>query len=127
VLGIRAWCYERGAKKTASTPSPPGTCPGRLPFFPPRAPYWPVALLVRTLPAMEFRPVTIGGRAAKMLELGCIGCARHLYVNPACLPLPDRLPLPETAAWLARLQCGENQETWHPVWARPDARVPGVL
>lgn len=79
---------------------------------------------------MAFRPVTIGDlkRTGKLLELACMGCARHLYIDPASLPLPDVLPVPETAARLACSQCGAiNQETWHPIWARPDTRVAGVL
>ena len=79
---------------------------------------------------MHFRPVTIGDLkiAGKLLELGCMGCSRHLYVDPASLPLPDGLPVPETAGRLACSQCGAiNQPTWHPIWARPDARTPGVL
>ena len=75
-------------------------------------------------------PVTIGDlkRDGKLLEIGCLGCGRHLYVDPAGAGLPDDLPVPKAAARLACSGCGAiNQPTWHPIWARPDARVPGVL
>ena len=75
-------------------------------------------------------PVTVGDlkRAGKLLEIGCLGCGRHLYVDPAGVDLPDRLPVPQTAARLACSGCGAiNQPTWHPISARPDARAPAVL
>jgi hypothetical protein len=75
-------------------------------------------------------PITIGDlkRSGQLLEIGCLGCGRHLYVNAAGVGLPDNQPVPEVARRLACTGCGAiNQPTWHPIWARPDARAPGVL
>jgi hypothetical protein len=41
--------------------------------------------------------------------------------------LPKRLPVPEVANNLICSICGaRNSDTYHPIWARPVARVPGV-
>jgi hypothetical protein len=37
------------------------------------------------------------------------------------------MPVPEVANHLVCSVCGaKNSDTYHPIWARPDARVPGV-
>ena len=75
-------------------------------------------------------PVTIADliHEQKLLEIGCLGCGRHVYVDAASSRLPDWLPVPQAAAWLVCSQCGAlNQPTWHPIWARPDARAPRVI
>jgi len=75
-------------------------------------------------------PVTIADliRYGKLLEIGCLGCGRHVYVYAAGVGLPGSLPVPKAAARLACSGCGAiNQPSWHPIYARPDARAPGVL
>ena len=75
-------------------------------------------------------PVTIADltRDGKLLEIGCLGCGRHVYVDAADVRLPNDLSVPNAAARLACSGCGAiNQPTWHPIYARPDARAPGVL
>ena len=75
-------------------------------------------------------PVTIADLThdGKLLEIGCLGCGRHVYVDAACVGLPNDLPVPNAAARLACSGCGAiNQPRWHPIYARPDARAPGVL
>jgi hypothetical protein len=53
--------------------------------------------------------------------------ARHLYIDADSLDLPKRMPVPEVANHLVCSVCGaKNSDTYHPIWARPDARVPGV-
>jgi hypothetical protein len=82
-------------------------------------------------------PVTIADlkRDGKLLEIGCLACSRHLYVDPASVGLPDHQPVPSAAARLRCSVCGATNRRatgqahgglWHPIWARPDARVPGV-
>ena len=76
--------------------------------------------------------MTIGDliREGKLLEIYCGNCrpARHLYIDASCLDLPKRLPVPEVANHLVCSVCGaRNGETYHPIWARPDARVTGVI
>jgi hypothetical protein len=81
-------------------------------------------------PSYEFRPVTIADlkRDSKLLEVGCLACGRHLYIDAAGAGLPDELPVPQVAARLTCSGCKAiNQPTWHPIWARPDARAPAVL
>jgi hypothetical protein len=80
---------------------------------------------------LRFKPVTIGDliRDGKLLEVHCASCrpARHLYIEAGSLDLPKRLPVPEVANHLVCSVCGaKNSDTYHPIWARPDARVPGV-
>jgi hypothetical protein len=78
---------------------------------------------------MHRGPVTIADLASggKLLEIGCLACSRHVFLKPAILGLPGSLPVPKAASRLACSSCGAiNQETWHPIWARPDARVSGV-
>jgi hypothetical protein len=80
---------------------------------------------------LHFKPVTVGDliREGKLLEVHCGNCrpARHLYIDAGSLDLPKRLPLPEVANHLVCSVCGaKNSDTYHPIWARPDARVPGV-
>jgi hypothetical protein len=75
--------------------------------------------------------VTIGDliRDGKLLEVHCGNrrLARHLYIDAGSLDLPKRLPVPEVADHLVCSVCGaKNSKTHHPIWARPDARVPGV-
>jgi hypothetical protein len=75
-------------------------------------------------------PVTIADliRDGKLLEIGCLGCGRHVYVDAAGVGLPINLPVPSAAARLACSGCGAiNQPRWHPIYARPDASAPGVL
>lgn len=83
-------------------------------------------------------PVTIADlkRDGKLLEIGCMGCNRHVYIDPASIALPDNQPVPTAAARLVCSVCGASNRRapeqargglWHPIWARPDARVPGVL
>jgi hypothetical protein len=77
-----------------------------------------------------YSPVTIADLICdgKLLEIGCLGCGRHVYVEPVTCGLPLWLPVPRAAARLACSGCGAiNQDTWHPIYARPDGRVPGVL
>ena len=79
---------------------------------------------------MASGPVTIADliRDDKLLEIGCLGCGRHVYVDAAASGLAKCLPVPNAAARLACSQCGAiNQPIWHPIWARPDARAHGVL
>jgi hypothetical protein len=80
---------------------------------------------------LHFKPVTVGEliREGKLLEVHCGNCrpARHLYIDAGSLDLPKRLPVPEVANHLVCSVCGaRNSDTYHPIWARPDARVPGV-
>jgi hypothetical protein len=80
---------------------------------------------------LHFKPVTVGGliREGKLLEVHCGNCrpARHLYIDAGSLDLPKRLPVPQIADHLVCSVCGaKNSDTYHPIWARPDARVPGV-
>ncbi len=65
----------------------------------------------------------------KLREVDCGNCrpARHLSIDAGSLDLPKRLPVPEVANHLVCSVCGaKNSDTYHPIWARPDARVPGV-
>jgi hypothetical protein len=82
-------------------------------------------------------PVTIGDlrREGKLLEIGCMACNRHLYLDPASIDLPDHQPVPTAAARLVCSVCGASNRRAgeqasgglrHPIWARPDVRVPGV-
>ena len=85
----------------------------------------------RKLQSLRFKPVTIGDliREGRLLEVHCGNCRpeRHLYLNPEILRLPKRMPLPEVARHLVCSKCGvRNSETYHPIWARPDARVGRV-
>jgi hypothetical protein len=67
-------------------------------------------------------------RDDKLLEIGCLGCGRHVYVDAAGPGLPEWLPVPDASARLVCSQCGAlNQPSWHTIYARPDARAPGVL
>jgi hypothetical protein len=80
---------------------------------------------------LRFKPVTIGDliKSGKLLEVSCSSCrpARHLYIDAGSLDLPKRLPVPEVASHLVCSVCGaRNGETYHPIWARPDARVSGA-
>ena len=75
--------------------------------------------------------VTLGDLAmdGKLLEVECSACkpSRHLYIEPLSLGLPKRLAVPEVANHLVCSVCGaRNSDTYHPIWVRPDARVPGV-
>jgi hypothetical protein len=47
--------------------------------------------------------------------------------DPGSLDMPKRMPVPEVSQ-PSRLQrlWRRNSDTYHPIWARPDARVPGV-
>ena len=81
--------------------------------------------------SLRSKPVTVGDliRDGKLLEVECSACrpSRHLYIEPQSLGLPKRLPVPEVAEYLVCSVCGaKNSSTHHPIWARPDARVPGV-
>jgi hypothetical protein len=80
---------------------------------------------------LRIKPLTIGDliRDGKLLEVHCSSCrpARHLYLDAGSLDLPKRVPVPEVANHLVCSVCGaQNSETDNPIWARPDARVPGV-
>jgi hypothetical protein len=80
---------------------------------------------------LHVKPVTVGDliREGKLLEVHCGNCqpARLLYIEAGSLDLPKRMPMPEVANYLVCSVCGaKNSETYHPIWARPDARVPGV-
>jgi hypothetical protein len=73
--------------------------------------------------------VTIGDliKSGKLLEVHCSSCrpARHLHIEAGSLP--KRMPVPEVANHLVCSVCGaKNGDTYRPIWARPDARVPGV-
>jgi hypothetical protein len=62
----------------------------------------------------------------KLLEVECSACrpSRHLYIEPLSLGLPKRLAVPEVANHLVCSVCGaRNSDTYHPIWARPDARA----
>jgi hypothetical protein len=77
------------------------------------------------------RSVTVGdlARDGKLLEFECSACrpARHLYIEPLSLGLPQRMPVPEVADHLVCSVCGaRNDEIKRPIWARPDARALGV-
>jgi hypothetical protein len=75
-------------------------------------------------------PVTIADliRDGKLLEIGCLGYGRRVYVDAAGAGLPNNLPVPSAAARLACSCCGAiNQPSWHPIYARPDARARRVL
>jgi len=79
---------------------------------------------------LRLKPVTVGDliRDGKLLEVHCSSCrpARHLYID-ASLDLPKQMPVPEVANHLVCSVCGaKNSDTYHPIWARPDARVAGV-
>jgi hypothetical protein len=79
----------------------------------------------------RFKPVTIGDliKSGKLLEVHCSSCrpVRHLYIDAGSLDLPKRMPVPEVANHLVCSVCGaRNSDIYHPIWARPDARVPGV-
>src|SRR5262249_28131282 len=72
------------------------------------------------------RPPRGGG---KLLEVHCGACRpeRHLYIDAGSLDLPKRMPMPEVANHLVCSRCGaRNSDTYHLIWVRPDARVPGV-
>jgi len=74
------------------------------------------------------RPVTIGDlrRQGKALEIGCLNCNRHEYVDASSIALPDSYPVPKIADGLRCSRCGfRNSATSSKVWARPDARPPG--
>jgi hypothetical protein len=80
---------------------------------------------------VRFKPVTVGDliREGKLLEVHCGNCrpARHLYIDAGTLDLPKRMPVAEVADHLVCSVCGaKNRDTYHPIWARPDAGVPGV-
>src|SRR5262245_39986973 len=80
---------------------------------------------------LGFKPVTIGDliRDGKLLEVHCGNCRpeRHLYIDAGSLDLPRRMPVLEVADHLVCSVCGaKNSETYHPIWARPDARVSGA-
>jgi hypothetical protein len=80
---------------------------------------------------LRIKPVTIGDliKSGKLLEVHCGSCrpARHVYIDAGGLDLPKRMPVPEVADHLVCSVCGaKNTDTDHPIWARPDARVPGV-
>jgi hypothetical protein len=80
---------------------------------------------------LRFKPVTIGDliREGKLLEVQCGNCRpeRHLYLDPEILRLSMRMPVPEVAKHLICSKCGaRNNETYNPIWARPDARVGGL-
>jgi hypothetical protein len=71
-------------------------------------------------------PLTIGDliRDGKLLEVGCLACKRHLYIDPASVGLPHDLAFPHIAGRLKCSRCGAvNTPTSTPIWARPDARV----
>jgi hypothetical protein len=79
---------------------------------------------------LHLKPLTVGDliREGKLL-VHCGNCrpARHLYIDARSLDLPKRLPVPQIANHLVCSVCGaKNSDTYHPIWARPDARVPGV-
>jgi hypothetical protein len=68
-------------------------------------------------------------RDGKLLEVRCDNCRpeRHLYLNPEILRLPMHMPVPVGSGLLVCSKCGaRNRETYHPIWARPDARVGDV-
>jgi hypothetical protein len=80
---------------------------------------------------LHLKPATVGDliREGKLLKVHCGNCrpARHLYIDAGSLDLPKRLPVPQIADHLVCSVCGaKNSNTHHPIWARPDARVPGV-
>jgi hypothetical protein len=77
---------------------------------------------------LRIKPVTIGDliKIGKLLEIHCGACrpARHLYIDAGGLDLPKRVP--EVANHLVCSVCGaKNNDTYHPIWARPDARIGG--
>jgi hypothetical protein len=81
---------------------------------------------------LRFKPVTIGDliREGRLLEVHCGNCRpeRHLYLNPEILRLPKRMPVPEVARHLVCSKCGaRNNETYNPIWARPDGRVGNAI
>jgi hypothetical protein len=71
--------------------------------------------------------VTGHSRSRLLTELAHSVLSRHLYIEPLSLGLLKRMPVPEVASHLVCSVCGaKNSDTYHPIWARPDARVPGV-
>jgi hypothetical protein len=85
----------------------------------------------RRRPPLPYRPVTLGdlARDGKLLEVECLACrpSRHLYIEPLSLGLPKRLPVPHVANHLVYSVHGaRNDELKRPIYAQPDARVPGV-
>jgi hypothetical protein len=63
----------------------------------------------------------------KRLEIGCLNCNRHEYVDANSIKLPDDYPVPKIADRLRCSRCGfRNSATSAKVWARPDARSPGM-
>jgi hypothetical protein len=82
------------------------------------------------------KPQPLRVKPAKMGDLICEGKPLSLWQLPSgkaplsqseILRLPKRMPVPEVANHLVCSICGaKNSDTYHPIWARPDARVPGV-
>ena len=49
-------------------------------------------------------------------------------INISWVAVPKRLPVPEVASHLVCSVCRDrNSDNHHPIWAKPDARVPGVI
>ena len=66
-------------------------------------------------------------RPFPVAELAHSVLSRHLYIEPLSLGLPKLMQVPEVANHLVCSVCGaKNSDTYHPIWVRPDARVPGV-
>jgi hypothetical protein len=79
---------------------------------------------------LRLKPMTIGDLIQERQGArGPLHAGRRVSSTstPASLDLPKRLPLPEVADHLVCSVCdAKNSDTYHPIWARPDARVPGV-
>ena len=55
-------------------------------------------------------PVTVGDlrRNGELLEIGCMACNPHLYVDPASIRLSDNQPVPPAAERLVCSVCGAS-------------------
>jgi hypothetical protein len=127
-----------GATEVGGTGVAGGTCPdGPIELIAGSMDVLTGRRVARLFPAGGGRAAPIGAgdlgdlaRDGELLEVECSACrpSRHLYIEPLSLGLPKRIPVPEVANHLVCSVCGaRNNDTYHPIWARPDARVPGVV
>lgn len=61
----------------------------------------------------------------KVIELGCLQCGLHLFIDAAKIGAPMVTEFPALSQLLKCPQCkAVNAEPNYPIWARPDARPP---